>query len=159
VGRLEEAGVMISRWWIAGLAAVWASGFAGAAAASPTCNNPEWLHLAGLRDGGSSAVVERRDSVRADKTACYRLNVHGAATALRVQLFSNDSAGFLRIYSPGWDAKRVGDGWAFTGPTLPGAAEANHVTLWKGPAPVGNVLIVVSMPGEGRQYRLRVEAQ
>jgi hypothetical protein len=78
---------------------------------------------------------------------------------LTVRLFSDDTAGLLQLYSPNWTAKR-GDGtWAFRGPTLPGAGESDHVTKWKGPAPLGNVLIVVDMSGTGRQYRLRVEAQ
>jgi hypothetical protein len=53
----------------------------------------------------------------------------------------------------------VDGGWAFAGPVLPGAGKGDHATKWKGPAPVGNVLIVVDMTGAGRQYRLRVEAQ
>ena len=113
----------------------------------------------GLRSGGSSAVVERRESVSTDRTACYQLNIRGGSPTLTVHLFSDDTAGFLQLYSPNWAAKR-GDGtWAFTGPVLPGAGKVNHVTTWKGPAPLGNVLIVVDMNGIGRQYRLCVEAQ
>jgi hypothetical protein len=150
---------MISRWQIIGLAAVCAAGVSGAAAAAPTCNNPAILHLVGLRNGGSSAVVERRDSVSTDRFACYRLNIRGGSRTLTVRLFSDDTAGFLRLYAPDWTAKRVDGSWAFTGPALPGAGDGDHATRWKGPAPVGNVLIVVDMSGVGRQYRLRVEAQ
>ena len=150
---------MTPNGWIMGLAAFCAAGFSGAAAAAPTCNNPEILHLVGLRGGSSSAVVERRASVSTDKTACYQLNIRGGARTLTVHLFSDDTAGFLRLYSPDWTAKRVDGSWAFTGPVLPGAGEGDHATKWKGPAPVGNVLIVVDMSGAGRQYRLRVEAQ
>jgi hypothetical protein len=150
---------MTPKWRIIGLAAVCAAGFSGGAAAAPTCNNPELLHLVGLRDGGSSAVVERRSNVTTDRTACYQLNIRGGSRTLTVHLFSDNPAGFLRLYSPDWTSKREGDSWAFTGPVLPGAGEADHATKWKGPAPVGNVLIVVSMNGAGRQYRLRVEAQ
>jgi hypothetical protein len=150
---------MAPRWWMIGLAAFCAAGVSGAAAAAPTCNNPEMLHFLGLRHGGSSAVLERRASVSSDKTACYRLNIPGVATTLTVRLFSDDAAGFLQLYSPTWNAKRVDGSWSFTGPTLPGAAEADHATKWKGPVPVGNVLIVVDMSRAGRQFRLRVEAQ
>ena len=150
---------MTPNWRIIGLAAVCAAGFSGAAAGAPTCNNPKILHLVGLRSGGSSAVVERRDSVSTDRTACYRLNIRGGSRTLTVRLFSDDTAGFLRLYSPDWTAKRVDGSWAFTVPSLPGAGEGDHATKWKGPAPVGNVLIVVDMSGAGRQYRLRVEAQ
>ena len=150
---------MTPKSWIIGLAAVCAAGFSGAAAAAPTCSNPEILHLVGLRSGGSSVVVERRDSVSSDKTACYRLNIRGGSRILTVRLFSDDTAGFLLLYSPDWTAKRVGGTWAFTGPTLPGAGVGDHAVTWKGPAPVGNVLIVVDMSGATRQYRLRVEAQ
>jgi hypothetical protein len=145
--------------WIMALAAFCAAGFSGAAAAAPTCNNPEMLHFVGLRRGGSSAVLERRASVSSDKTACYRLNIPGVALTLTVRLFSEDSSGFLQLYSPTWTAKRVDGSWSFTGPTLPGAGAGDHATKWKGPTPVGNVLIVVDMSGAGRQYRLRVEAQ
>ena len=150
---------MASRWSIMGLAAACAAGMTGAASAAPTCNSPAILHLAGLRGGGSSAVVERVDSVSTDRTACYRLNIMGGSRIMTVRLFSDDRAGFLRLYSPSWDARRVGDGWVFTGPSLPGAGAADHAKVWKGPVPVGNVLIVVGMGGTGRQYRLRVEAQ
>ena len=150
---------MALKWWINGLAAFCAAGFSGAAAGAPTCNNPEILHFVGLRGGSSSAVLERRDSVSTDRTACYRLNIFGGSRTLTARLFSDDSAGFLRLYSPDWNAKRVDGSWVFTGPTLPGAGVGDHATKWKGPAPVGNVLIVVDMSGAGRQYRLRVEAQ
>ena len=150
---------MASTWWIIRLAAICAAGFSGAAAAAPTCNNPEILHFVGLRAGGSSAVVERRDSVSTDKTACYQLNIRGGSRTLSVWLFSDDHAGFLRLYSPDWTSKRVDGAWAFTGPTLPGAGVGDHATHWKGPAPLGNVLIVVDMNGTRRQYRLRVEVQ
>jgi hypothetical protein len=150
---------MTSKRWIMALAAFCAAGFSGAAAAAPTCNNPEFLHLIGLRHGGSSAVVERLGSVSTDKAACYQLNIRGVATTLTVRLFSADTAGFLQLYSPTWTSKRVDGSWAFTGPTLPGAGQADHARKWKGPAPVGNVLIVVGMSGAGRQYKLRVEAQ
>jgi hypothetical protein len=146
-------------WSIIGLAGCCATGLSGGAAAAPTCNNPEILHFVGLRDGGSSAVVERRDSVSTDRTACYRLNIRGGSRTLSVRLFSNDTAGFLLLYSPDWTETRVDGSRAFTGPVLPGAGEGDHATKWKGPAPVGNVLIVVDMSGAGRQYRLRVEAQ
>jgi len=149
---------MAPKWWMSGLAAFCAAGLSGAAAAAPTCNNPEMLHFVGLRQGGSSAVLERRASVSSDRAACYRLNIHGGRT-LTVRLFSDDTAGFLLLYSPDWTAKRVDGSWAFTGPTLPGAGAGDHATKWKGPAPVGNVLIVVDMSGARRQYRLRVEAQ
>jgi hypothetical protein len=150
---------MIPKWWIIGLAACCAAGVSGGAAAAPTCNNPETLHFPGLRSGGSSAVVERRDNVSTDRTACYRFNIHGGSRILTVRLFSDDSAGFLQLYSPDWTAKRVDGGWVFAGPVLPGAGKGDHATKWKGPAPVGNVLVVVDMSGAGRQYRLRVEAQ
>ena len=150
---------MLSKWRIIGMAAVWAAGLSGAAAGAPTCNNPEILHLVGLRHGGSSAVVERRSSVTLDKTACYQLNIRGGSRTLTVRLFSDDTGGFLLLYAPNWTAKRVDDSWAFAGPALPGAGPGDHATVWKGPAPVGNVLIVVDMSGTGRQYRLRVEAQ
>ncbi len=149
---------MTAKWWIIKLASVGAC-FSGAAAAAPTCNNPETLHLVGLRSGGSSAVVERRDNVSTDKTACYKLNIRGGSRTLTVRLFSDDKAGFLQLYSPDWTATRADGNWAFRGPTLPGAGVGDHVTTWKGPAPLGNVLIVVDMSGTGRQYRLRVEAQ
>jgi hypothetical protein len=157
--RLEEGQVMTAKSWIIGVAAVCAAGFSGAAAGAPTCNNPEILHLSGLRSGGSSAVVERRDRVSTERTACYQLNIRGGSRTLTVRLFSDNTAGFLLLYSPDWNAKRVDGSWAFTGPTLPGAGEGDHATKWKGPAPEGNVLIVVDMSGAGRQYRLRVEAQ
>jgi hypothetical protein len=150
---------MTAKWRMMGLAALCIAGVSGAAAGAPTCNSPEILHLAGLRSGGSSAVLERRDSVSTDRTACYRLNILSGSRILTVRLFSDNSAGFLQLYSPDWDAKRVGNAWVFTGPSLPGAGEADHATKWKGKAPVGNVLIVVGMRGVGRQYRLRVEAQ
>ena len=150
---------MTPKRWIMALAAFCAAGFSGAAAAAPTCNNPEILHLVGLRHGGSSAVVERLGSVSTDRVACYQLNIRGVATTLTVRLFSKDTAGFLQLYSPTWNSKRVDGSWSFTGPALPGAGEADHATKWKGPAPVGNVLIVVNMSGASRQYRLRVEAQ
>jgi hypothetical protein len=150
---------MTPKSWIIGLAAVYVAGFSGAATGAPTCNNPEIFHLVGLRPGGSSAVVERRDNVSLDKTACYQLNIRGGSRTLTVRLFSDDTAGFLLLYSPDWTAKRVDGSWAFTGPTLPGAGVGDHATKWKGPAPVGNVLIVVDMSGARRQYRLRVEAQ
>jgi hypothetical protein len=151
--------VRTSSWWIMGLAAFCAAGVSGAATAAPTCNNPEILHLLGLRHGDSSAVVERRDSVSTDRTACYQLNIQGGSRILTVRLFSDDAAAYLRLYAPNWTSKRVGDGWTFHGPTLPGAGAGDHATKWKGPAPLGNVLIVVDMAGTGRQYRLRVEAQ
>ena len=150
---------MTPKQWINGLAAFCAAGISGAAAAAPTCNNPEILHLVSLRGGSSSAVVERRDSVSTDKAACYQLNIQGGARTLTVRLFSDDTAGFLQLYAPDWTSKRVDGTWAFTGPTLPGAGAADHATKWKGPAPVGNVLIVVDMSGTKRQYRLHVEAQ
>jgi hypothetical protein len=150
---------MTPTWRMIGLAVGCAAVFSGAAAAAPTCNNPEMLHLVGLRDGGSSAVVERRGDVSTDRTACYQLNIRAGSRTLTVQLFSDDNAGFLQLYSPSWDAKRVDGGWTFTGPALPGAADRDHAKKWKGPAPVGNTLIVVSMNGRSRQYRLRVEAQ
>jgi hypothetical protein len=151
---------MIPKLWFIGLAACCAAGFSGGAAAAPTCNNPETLHFPGLRSGGSSAVVERRDNVSTDRTACYRFNIHGGSRTLTVRLFSDDSAGFLQLYSPNWTATRGDGSWTFTGTSLPGAGEGDHATKWKGPAPVGNVLIVVDMSrGTGRQYRLRVEAQ
>jgi hypothetical protein len=150
---------MIPKSWIIGLAACCAAGVSQGAAAAPTCNNPEILHFPSLRHGGSSAVVERRDSVSTDRTACYRLNIHGGSRTLTVRLFSDDAAGFLQLYSPNWTEMRVDGSRAFTGPVLPGAGEGDHATRWKGPAPVGNVLIVVDMSGVGRQYRLRVEAQ
>ena len=150
---------MTPTWWTNGLAAVCAAGFSGAAAGAPTCNNPETLHLLGLRSGDSSAVVERRNNVSTDRTACYRLNIFGGSRTLTVRLFSDAGAGFLQLYSPDWTAKRVDNAWSFTGPTLPGAGAGDHATKWKGPAPVGNILIVVDMSGAGRQYRLRVEAQ
>jgi hypothetical protein len=150
---------MTSTWWIIRLAAACAAGFSGAAAGAPTCNNPETLHLLGLRAGGSSAVVERRDSVSVDRMACYRLNIRGGSRTLTLRLFSDDTAGFLQLYSPDWTVQRVDGAWAFTGPTLPGAGKGDHATKWKGPAPLGNILIVVDMSGTGRQYRLRVEAQ
>jgi len=150
---------MTPRMWIMGLVAFCAAGFAGAAAAAPTCNNPEILHLVGLRAGGSSAVVERLGSVSTDRTACYQLNIQGGSRTLTVHLFSNDAAGFLLLYAPNWTSKRVDGAWAFTGTSLPGAGEGDHATKWKGPAPLGNVLIVVNMSGKGRRYRLRVEAQ
>ena len=150
---------MTLKLWIIGLAAVCAAGFSGVAVGAPTCSNPEVLHLVGLRSGGSSVVVERRDNVSSDRTACYRFNIRGGSRTLTVQLFSDDTAGFLLLYSPDWTAKRVDGSWAFTGPTLPGAGVGDHATKWKGPAPVGNVLIVVDMSGAGRQYRLRMEAQ
>ena len=144
---------------IIGLAALWAAGFSGAAAAAATCNNPEILHIVGLRPVGSSAALERRGSVGTDRLACYQFNIRGGSRTLAVRLFSNDTAGFLRLYSPDWTTKRVDGSFVFTGPTLPGAGENDHATRWKGPAPVGNVLAVVDMSGPGRQYRLRVEAQ
>ena len=151
---------MTPKWWIIQLAALCAVGYSGAAAGAPTCNNPEILHLAGLRHGLSSAVLERRDSVSLDRTACYKLNVHGGSRTLSVRLFSDNTASFLLLFSPNWNGKRGDGSWAFTGATLPGAGEGDHTTKWKGPAPVGNVLIVVDMSGgTGRQYRLRVEAQ
>jgi hypothetical protein len=149
---------MAPKWLIIRLAVVCLTGFSGAAAGAPTCNNPEILQLVGLRSGGSSAVLERRDSVSTDRTACYQLDIRSSRT-LTVRLFSDDSAGSLLLYGPDWNAKRVGSAWAFTGPTLPGAGKGDHATKWKGPAPLGNVLIVVDMNGAGRQYRLRVEAQ
>jgi hypothetical protein len=76
-----------------------------------------------------------------------------------VQLFSDDPTGFLQLYSPDWTARRGDGSWAFSGPALPGAADSDHAKMWKGPAPVGNVLIVVDLNGAGRQYRLRVAAQ
>jgi len=157
--RQQEARDMTPTGRMIGLAAFCAAGFSGAAAAAPTCNNPETFHLVGLSHGGSSAVVERQDSVSTDKTACYQLNIHGGSRTLTVQLFSHDTAGFLRLYSPDWTARRAGAGWAFTGRTLPGAGAGDHATTWKGPAPLGNVLIVVDMSGAARQYRLRVEVQ
>ncbi len=150
---------MTSTWRIMALAAVCAAGISGVAAAAPNCNNPAYLHFVGLRPIGSSAVLERRDSVSTDRMACYRLNIRGGSRTLTVRLFSNDAAGFLQLYSPDWTAKRADGSWTFTGPTLPGAGPGDHATKWKGPAPVGNVLIVVDMSGAGRQYRLRVEAQ
>jgi hypothetical protein len=144
---------------VIGFAALCAAGVSGTAAAAPTCNNPEILHLVGVRPAGSSAVVERRDSVSTDKTACYQLNIHGGSRTLTVRLFSKNTAGSLLLYAPDWTSKRVDGAWAFTGPTLPGAGAGDHATKWKGPAPLGNVLIVVDMNGARRQYRLRVEAQ
>ena len=150
---------MAPKSWIIGLAALCASGLSGAAAGAPTCNNPEVLHFGSLRSGNSSAVVERQDHVSTDRTACYRFTILDGSRTLTVRLFSDDTAGFLQIYSPDWDAKRVGGSWVFTGPALPGAGAGDHATKWKGPAPLGNVLVVVEMKGAGRQYRLRVEAQ
>ena len=150
---------MTSKRWIMALAAFCAAGFSGAAAAAPTCNNPEILHLVGLRHAGSSVVVERVDNVSTDRTACYQLNIRGGARTLTVRLFRDDTAGFLQLYSPDWTSKRVDGSWAFTGPALPGAGAGDHATKWKGPAPLGNVLIVVDMSGPGRHYRLRIEAQ
>ena len=151
---------MIAKSWIIVLAVVCFAGFSGTAAGAPTCNNPEMLHLVGLRHSVSSAVVERPGSVSTDRTACYQLNIRGGSRTLTVRLFSDDSAGFLQLYSPNWTATRGDGSWTFTGTSLPGAGEGDHATKWKGPAPVGNVLIVVDMSrGTGRQYRLRVEAQ
>ena len=151
---------MTPKWWITGLAAIYVAGFSGAAEGAPTCNNPEILHLVGLRHGLSSAVVERPDSVSSDKTACYQLNISSGSRTLTMRLFSDAAAGFLLLYSANWNAKRGVDSWAFTGPSLAGAGEGDHATRWKGLAPLGNVLIVVDMSGSsGRQYRLRVEAQ
>jgi hypothetical protein len=147
---------MTSRFWVMGLAAACALGFARGAAAAPTCNNPQVLHLPGLRGGG--AAVERRSSVGTDRQACYQFNIRGGARTLTVRLFSNDSAGSLRLYSPDWTTRRVGPSFVFSGPTLPGAGPGDHATHWKGPAPLGNVLAVVDLSGVGRQYRLRVEA-
>jgi hypothetical protein len=149
---------MTSRFWVMGLAAACALGFARGAAAAPTCNNPQVLHFPSLWHGGSSAVVERRSSVGTDRQACYQFSVRGGARTLTVKLFSNDPAGFLRIYSPDWTTRRDGPSFAFSGPTLPGAGPGDHATHWKGPAPLGNVLVVVELTGAGRQYRLRVEA-
>ena len=150
---------MMPKRAIMGLALLCA-GFSGAAAAAPTCNNPEILHLVSLRAGNSSAAVERRDNVSLDRTACYRLIIQGGSRILAVRLFSDNDAGSLQIYSPDWSAKRLHGGWTFTGPALPGASAADHAKKWQGPAPVGNILIVVDMSaGTGRQYRLRVEAQ
>jgi hypothetical protein len=75
-------------WRIIGLAAVFGAFYSAAAAAAPTCNSPEILHLVGLRYGDSNAVVERRDSVTTDKTACYQLNSRGGSRTLTVRLFS-----------------------------------------------------------------------
>ena len=149
---------MTSKWRIIGLAAFCAAGFARGAAAAPTCNNPQVLHFAGLRHGGGGAVVERRSSVGVDRQACYQFSIRGGSRTLAVRLFSNDSAGYLRLYSPDWTTKRVGPSFVFSGATLSGAGESDHATRWKGPAPLGNVLVVVDLAGSGRQYRLRVEA-
>ena len=151
---------MAPKMWIIGLATLCAASISGAAARASTCNNPEMLHFRGLRHGLSSAVLERRGSVSSDRTACYQLNIQGGSRIMTVRLFSDNAAGFLLLFSPNWDAKRGDGSWAFTGPTLPGAGKGDHATKWKGPAPVGNVLIVIDMSGgTGRQYRLRVEAQ
>ena len=151
---------MTPKWWIIRLAALCAAGFSGAAAGAPTCNNPEILHFVGLLHGLSSAVLERRGSVSSDKTACYQINIRGGSRILTVRLFSDDTAGFLLLFPSDWTGKRRDGSWAFTGPTLPGAGEGDHAMKWKGPAPAGNLLIVVDMSGgTGRQYRLRVEAQ
>ena len=140
------------------VAALCAAAWAGAAAAAPTCNNPAVLHFPSLRHGGSSAVVERRSSVSTDRQACYQFNIQGGSRTLAVRLFSNDSAGYLRLYSPDWTTRRAGPSFVFSGPTRPGAGEGDHATRWKGPAPLGNVLVVIDLAGAGRQYRLRVEA-
>jgi hypothetical protein len=151
---------MTLKWWIVGLAALCATGFSGAATAAPTCNTPELLHLVGLRHTLGGAVLERRGSIGTDRTACYRLNIHGGSRTLAVQLFSDDPAGFLLLYSPNWTATRGNGSWTFTGPSLPGAGKGDHATKWKGPAPLGNVLVVVDLSGgTGRQYRLRVDVQ
>ncbi len=149
---------MTSKRRIIGLAVVCVAGLARGALAAPTCNNPAVLHLVSVQRSASSVVVERRDSVSVDRMACYQLNIRGGSRTLSVHLFSNDSAGFLRLYTPDWTTRRVGGSFVFTGANFPGAAEADHATKWKGPAPVGNILIVVDMSGAGRQYRLRVEA-
>jgi hypothetical protein len=142
---------------VAMLAAVFLAGLTQGAMAAPTCNDPQWLHLAGLGRGNSSAVVEKVSNVTTDRTACYRLRIP-AGRKLEVSLFSDNSNGFIQLYAPDWTASRKGDGWVFTGPSLPGAGPADHATKWKGPAPIGNILIVIDMPATGHQYRLRVEA-
>ncbi len=147
---------MKSKWSIAAAAALCALSLARTAAAAPTCNNPQVLHLPGAR--GGTAVVERRSSVGVDRQACYQFSIRGGARTLTVRLFSNDSAGYLRLYNPEWTTRRVGPSFVFSGPTLPGAGESDHAKRWKGPAPLGNVLVVIDLAGVGRQYRLRVES-
>ena len=155
----QKGAIMASTWQILGLAAICAAAGAGTAAAAPTCNNPEILHLVSLRGGESSAVLEQRGAVSTDRTACYQINIQDGSRTLTVHLFSEDPASFLQLYAPTWNSNRASGAWVFTGPHLPGAGPADHAKVWKGAAPLGNILIVVDMAGTARQYRVRIEAQ
>ena len=141
-----------------GLAAILAAGFAGNAAAAANCGSPQYLPLPGIRGSGTSTVVERRDSVREDRVACYVMNIRGNARTLYIKLYTDDANGFIQLFAPDWRVVPAGQTYTFTGNALPGAAAADHAKGWKGSAPLGNILLVVDLSGPGRQYRLHVEA-
>lgn len=144
------------RWMLGVFAAACMAGLAGEAMATPSCTSPEIIRLLPLRGGRSSSAVDRSDRVNASGFACYQFRARGGGT-LYVKVYSAKEHAFVRLYGPNWDVKRVGNSFVFNGTPLPGATEADNTSLWKGPSPVGNMLIVVGSKGGGTRYRLRVE--
>ena len=144
------------RWMLGVVAAARLAGVAGEAAATPSCTSPEIIHLLPLRGGRSSSAVDRSDRVNNSGFACYQFRARGGGT-LYIKVYSAKEHAFLRLYGPNWTVKRDGASFVFNGTELPGATEADDKSLWKGPSPVGNMLIVVATKGEPARYRLRVE--
>jgi len=156
----SRKGVIMRRmkWTCLAMAALLAAGVSEQAVAGPNCGSPPSIYLRQLRGTTGSSVKERNDIIGTDGVACYRVFVTGPGT-LTIILYSAGDNGFFRAYSSDWNIGRDSKGFVFTGTTLPGAGVGDNARRWKGPAPQGNILLVIGSKGDSRRYRLKLQLQ
>ena len=129
-----------------------------AASARPFCTNPPFVPLVPPIGTNGSSVFEKNFDIMPGDVACFRLHVPGAVRG-HVTVATAHNYGSLQLYPPGWVITQYGRAFSFGAPPLPGTADADNARSWTGQLPpLGDLLIVVAMKGNGRQYRIHVEA-
>ena len=143
---------------IAAAILVASASFPGAASARPFCSDPPFVPLISPIGTSGSSVYEHNYDIMPGDVACFRLHVPGAARG-HIDLAIAHNNGNLQLYPPGWVITQNGRSFTFGVPALPGTADSDNARSWTGQLPPqGDLLIVVAMKGNGRQYRVHVEA-
>ena len=129
----------------------------GVASATPFCTDPPFVPLLPPINTNGSAVFERNFDIMPGDVACFRLHLPGAVRG-HVTVATAHNYGSLQLYPPGWVITQHGRAFTFGVPPLPGTADSDNARSWTGQLPPqGDLLIVVAMKGNGRQYRIHVE--
>ncbi len=133
------------------------AGLPNVASARPFCTDPPFVPLLPPTGTRVSAVFEQNFDIMPGDVACFRLHLPGAVRG-HVTVATAHNYGTLQLYPPGWVITQHGRAFSFGVPALPGMADGDNARSWTGQLPPqGDLLIVVAMKGNGRQYRIHVE--